>query len=60
MVGIRRYEEGIEAFLGQRFQDAMEWLYRIDRLMPASDGAFEIHDNKAESNLPEQAQSLKI
>jgi hypothetical protein len=26
--GIKRYEEGIEAFLGQRFHDAMEWLYR--------------------------------
>jgi len=25
--GIKRYEEGIEAFLGQRFHDAMEWLY---------------------------------
>ena len=24
---IKRYEEGIEAFLGQRFHDAMEWLY---------------------------------
>ena len=24
---IMRYEEGIEAFLGQRFHDAMEWLY---------------------------------
>ncbi|MBM3305367.1 MAG: PD-(D/E)XK nuclease family protein [Candidatus Aminicenantes bacterium] len=26
--GIKRYEEGVEAFLGQRFHDAMEWLYR--------------------------------
>jgi len=25
---IKRYEEGIEAFLGQRFHDAMEWLYK--------------------------------
>ena len=25
---IKRYEEGIEAFLGQRFHEAMEWLYR--------------------------------
>jgi hypothetical protein len=25
--GIKRYEEGIEAYLGQRFHDAMEWLY---------------------------------
>ena len=25
--GIKRKEEGIEAFLGQRFHDAMEWLY---------------------------------
>jgi putative RecB family exonuclease len=137
---IKRYEEGVEAFLGQRFHDAMEWLYRerafrvvpleelleyyekdwaekwhaevkikkegrtpddyrlmgrrfiedyykkhhpfeegrvlgleryirfpldkdkrynckgiIDRLMLASDGAFEIHDYKTGSNLPKQA-----
>ena len=26
--GIKRYEEGVEAFLGQRFHEAMEWLYR--------------------------------
>ncbi len=26
--GIKREEEGVEAFLGQRFHDAMEWLYR--------------------------------
>lgn len=26
--GIKRYEEGIEAYLGQRFHDAMEWLYK--------------------------------
>jgi putative RecB family exonuclease len=25
---IKRYEEGVEAFLGQRFHEAMEWLYR--------------------------------
>jgi RecB family exonuclease len=25
---IRRLEEGVEAFLGQRFHEAMEWLYR--------------------------------
>src|SRR4030043_752167 len=25
---IKRYEEGVEAFLGQRFHDAMEWLYK--------------------------------
>ncbi|HPW17733.1 MAG TPA: PD-(D/E)XK nuclease family protein [Candidatus Aminicenantes bacterium] len=25
--GIKRREEGVEAFLGQRFHDAMEWLY---------------------------------
>jgi putative RecB family exonuclease len=25
--GIKRKEEGIEAYLGQRFHDAMEWLY---------------------------------
>lgn len=25
--GIKRREEGIEAYLGQRFHDAMEWLY---------------------------------
>jgi putative RecB family exonuclease len=25
---IRRYEEGVEAFLGSRFHEAMEWLYR--------------------------------
>ena len=33
---IRRYEEGVEAFLGQRFHDAMEWLYgeRAVRLVP--------------------------
>lgn len=24
---IKRYEEGVEAFLGQRFHEAMEWLY---------------------------------
>jgi putative RecB family exonuclease len=34
--GIKRYEEGIEAFLGQRFHDAMEWLYaeRAFRCVP--------------------------
>jgi putative RecB family exonuclease len=137
---IKRYEEGVEAFLGQRFHEAMEWLYRerafrivpleellafyekawaekwhaevkinkeertgedyrvlgrrliedyyrrhhpfdegrvlaleryirfplaegsrylckgiIDRLMLAPDGAFEIHDYKTGSSLPEQA-----
>jgi putative RecB family exonuclease len=137
---IKRYEEGVEAFLGQRFHEAMEWLYAerafrivpleeilafydknwaekwhsevkirkegrtaedyralgrrfiedyyrryypfedgrvlgleryirfplvagtryackgiIDRLMLAPDGAFEIHDYKTGSNLPEQA-----
>jgi len=26
--GIKREEEGVEAFLGQRFHEAMEWLYR--------------------------------
>ena len=33
---IKRYEEGIEAFLGQRFHDAMEWLYaeRAFRCVP--------------------------
>jgi len=33
---IKRYEEGIEAFLGQRFHDAMEWLYgeRALRIVP--------------------------
>jgi putative RecB family exonuclease len=33
---IKRYEEGIEAFLGQRFHDAMEWLYgeRALRVVP--------------------------
>ena len=25
---IKRYEEGVETFLGQRFHEAMEWLYR--------------------------------
>jgi ATP-dependent helicase/DNAse subunit B len=25
---IKRYEEGVEAFLGQRFHEAMEWLYQ--------------------------------
>ena len=25
---IRRYEEGVEAFLGSRFHETMEWLYR--------------------------------
>lgn len=139
--GIKRYEEGVEAFLGQRFHDAMEWLYRerafrvvpleelldyyekdwaarwhaevkirkegrtpddyrlmgrrfiedyyrrhhpfdegrvlgleryirfplddqgryrckgiIDRLMLAPDGAFEVHDYKTGSNLPEQRE----
>lgn len=138
---IMRYVEGIESFLGQRFHEAMEWLYRerafrvvtleeilefyekrwaekwhkdvkivkegrtaddyrllgrrfiedyyrrhhpfeegrilgleryvrffldeagrygfkgiIDRLMLAADGAFEIHDYKTGSNLPEQAE----
>lgn len=138
---IKRYEEGVEAFLGKRFHEAMEWLYRersfrvvpleellayyekawaekwhaevninqkertgddyklmgrrfiedyykrhcpfdegrvlgleryirfplaegsrynckgiIDRLMLAPDGAFEIHDYKTGSNLPEQAE----
>jgi len=34
--GIKRYEEGVEAFLGQRFHDAMEWLYkeRAFRIVP--------------------------
>jgi putative RecB family exonuclease len=34
--GIKRKEEGIEAFLGQRFHDAMEWLYeeRAFRCVP--------------------------
>ncbi len=34
--GIKRYEEGVEAFLGQRFHDAMEWLYgeRAFRAVP--------------------------
>ncbi len=33
---IKRYEEGVEAFLGQRFHDAMEWLYaeRRFRVVP--------------------------
>ena len=33
---IKRYEEGVEAFLGQRFHDAMEWLYkeRAFRIVP--------------------------
>ncbi len=33
---IKRYEESIEAFLGQRFHDAMEWLYkeRAFRVVP--------------------------
>jgi putative RecB family exonuclease len=33
---IKRYEESIEAFLGQRFHDAMEWLYKelAFRLVP--------------------------
>jgi putative RecB family exonuclease len=138
---IKRYEEGVEAFLGQRFHDAMEWLYKerafrvvpldellehyekawagnwhaeiiikkegrtpddyrlmgrrfiedyykrhypfdegrvlglerhirfpldaegrykckgiIDRLMRAPDGAFEVHDYKTGSSLPEQAE----
>jgi len=139
--GIKRHEEGVEAFLGQRFHDALEWLYKerafrivpleelldyyekdwakqwhaevkinkkertsddyrlmgrrfiedyykrhypfdegrvlglekyirfplddegrynckgiIDRLMLAPDGAFEVHDYKTGSNLPEQKQ----
>ncbi|MEW5901280.1 MAG: PD-(D/E)XK nuclease family protein [Acidobacteriota bacterium] len=138
---IKRYVEGVEAFLGQRFHEAMEWLYRerafrivpleelsayyekawaekwhaevkinqkertgddyklmgrrfiedyyrrhhpfdegrvlgleryirfplaegsrylckgiIDRLMLAPDGAFEIHDYKSGSSLPDQAE----
>ncbi len=138
---LRRYEEGIEAFLGSRFHEAMEWLYRaretrvvpleelldfyekawaekwhgeivirkegltaddyrlmgrrfiedyyrkhqpfeegrvlgleryirfplddagkyrfkgiVDRLMKAPDGAFEVHDYKTGSNLPEQKE----
>lgn len=34
--GIKRYEEGVEAFLGQRFHDAMEWFYkeRAFRIVP--------------------------
>jgi len=34
--GIKRYEESVEAFLGQRFHDAMEWLYkeRACRVVP--------------------------
>jgi putative RecB family exonuclease len=34
--GIKRYEESIEAYLGQRFHDAMEWLYgeRAFRIVP--------------------------
>jgi putative RecB family exonuclease len=33
---ISRYEEGVEAFLGQRFHDTMEWLYgeRAFRVVP--------------------------
>ena len=33
---IMRYEEGVEAFLGQRFHDTMEWLYgeRAFRVVP--------------------------
>jgi hypothetical protein len=33
---IKRPEEGVEAFLGQRFHEAMEWLYRerAFRLVP--------------------------
>jgi len=33
---IKRYEEGVEAFLGQRFHEAMEWLYkeRAFRIVP--------------------------
>jgi putative RecB family exonuclease len=33
---IKRYEEGVEAFLGQRFHEAMEWLYheRAFRVVP--------------------------
>src|SRR4030042_5539077 len=33
---IERREEGVEAFLGQRFHDAMEWLYkeRAFRIVP--------------------------
>lgn len=33
---IKRFEEGVEAFLGQRFHDAMEWLYkeRAFRIVP--------------------------
>ena len=33
---IKRYEEGVEAFLGQRFHDAMVWLYgeRAFRIVP--------------------------
>ncbi|MBE3042283.1 PD-(D/E)XK nuclease family protein [Candidatus Bathyarchaeota archaeon] len=33
---IKRFEEGVEAFLGQRFHDAMEWLYkeRTFRVVP--------------------------
>ena len=33
---IKRYEEGVEAFLGQRFHDAVEWLYkeRAFRVVP--------------------------
>ena len=139
---IKRYEEGVEAFLGQRFHEAMQWLYSerafrvapldellayyekqwadnwhdevkitrdgrtpddyrllgrrfiedyykrhhpfdegrvlgleryirfpldpqkrynckgiIDRLMLAPDGAFEIHDYKTGSGLPDQAQA---
>jgi len=34
--GIKRYEESVEAFLGQRFHDTMEWLYkeRAFRVVP--------------------------
>ncbi len=33
---IKRYEEGVEAFLGQRFHEAMQWLYseRAFRVVP--------------------------
>jgi putative RecB family exonuclease len=52
---IMRYEESIEAFLGQRFHDAMEWLYgeRAFRIVPLEELLEYYERNWAENWHPE-------
>jgi len=48
---IKRDEEGIEAFLGQRFHDAMEWLYK-ERAFRGSNRLGEARDGMAAFVMP--------